>query len=102
MWLALLEKTKRQSEIVPGLVNMHVQLQASRDLLQPHRHTGSCLSPGAFIPAVPVQPVVIRYPNRMVRSSLYYHTHTWQIRFSIADTQSEAPGSWWFNLDTKS
>lgn len=23
--------------------------------------------PGAFIPAVPVQPVVIRYPNKLVR-----------------------------------
>lgn len=26
-----------------------------------------CIFAGAFIPAVPVQPVVIRYPNKLVR-----------------------------------
>ena len=70
VWLALL-----------GLFNMHVLLQALCNLLRSPLHTGSCLSPGAFIPAVPVQPVVIRYPNRMVSSRLCYHTQTWQTCF---------------------
>ncbi|KAL4616946.1 lysophosphatidylcholine acyltransferase 1 [Arapaima gigas] len=36
----------------------------------------SCLitfKPGAFIPAVPVQPVVLRYPNKMVRTTSPRH-----------------------------
>uniref|UniRef100_A0A3P8Z8H7 Phospholipid/glycerol acyltransferase domain-containing protein n=1 Tax=Esox lucius TaxID=8010 RepID=A0A3P8Z8H7_ESOLU len=37
----------------------------------------SCLitfKPGAFIPAVPVQPVVLRYPNKMVKARLFLLT----------------------------
>uniref|UniRef100_A0AAZ3R418 EF-hand domain-containing protein n=3 Tax=Oncorhynchus TaxID=8016 RepID=A0AAZ3R418_ONCTS len=37
----------------------------------------SCLityKPGAFIPAVPVQPVVIKYPNKMVRKQTQHNT----------------------------
>uniref|UniRef100_A0A8C7G6E6 Lysophosphatidylcholine acyltransferase 1 n=1 Tax=Oncorhynchus kisutch TaxID=8019 RepID=A0A8C7G6E6_ONCKI len=38
----------------------------------------SCLityKPGAFIPAVPVQPVVIKYPNKMVRTVSHLTSH---------------------------
>uniref|UniRef100_A0A8C9SM14 Lysophosphatidylcholine acyltransferase 1 n=1 Tax=Scleropages formosus TaxID=113540 RepID=A0A8C9SM14_SCLFO len=38
----------------------------------------SCLitfKPGAFIPAVPVQPVVLRYPNELVRATIPLNTY---------------------------
>uniref|UniRef100_A0A9J8AF20 EF-hand domain-containing protein n=1 Tax=Cyprinus carpio carpio TaxID=630221 RepID=A0A9J8AF20_CYPCA len=43
--------------------------------------------PGAFIPAVPVQPVVIRYPNKLVRLMTLYtdsHRRVFSVLFSFS------------------
>uniref|UniRef100_A0A8C1KE00 EF-hand domain-containing protein n=1 Tax=Cyprinus carpio TaxID=7962 RepID=A0A8C1KE00_CYPCA len=47
--------------------------------------------PGAFIPAVPVQPVVIRYPNKLVRLMTLYNYSYEDCQLAMAEGQIRLP-----------